>query len=139
MRNQLSLTALTGGEAMIATDTLATRADGLADLIEQKLGVRGKGLERKLRKAGRLLPRYVRREAAQIVAAQRLTAHPKLMMQTDPSALDRAFRQCERWLKTVDPAKRRRDKVLKFLGLNAMNMLVVTAAFVAYLVWSGHV
>ena len=131
--------ALTGGEAMIATETLATRADGLADLIEQKLGVRGKGLERKLHKAGRLLPRYVRREAAQIVAAQRLTAHPKLMMQTDPSALDRAFKHCERWLKAIDPAKRRRDKVLKFLGLNALNMLVIGAAFIAYLVWAGHV
>ena len=108
-------------------------------MIEQKLGVRGKGLERKLRKAGRLLPRYIRREAARIVDAQRLTAHPKLMMQTDPSALDRAFKQCERWLKTIDPAKRRRDKILKFIGLNAFNMLVVTAAFITYLVWAGHV
>jgi len=123
---------------MIASDTIATRADEIASLIETRLGVRGRGLDKKLKRAGRLMPRWVRREAAQLVQAQRLTGYPKLMMQTDPATLDSAYRKCETWLKSVDPGKRRKDRILSFLGTNAANFLMISGAFVAYLVWAGH-
>ena len=124
---------------MESYDTVTMRSDRLADLIEKRLGVRGRGLEAKLRKAGRLLPRWLRHEASRLVEAERLMAHPKLRMQTDPTTLDRAYRQCEKWLKAVDPAERRKGRVLAFLGVNAANLLIVSAAFIAYLVWAGYV
>lgn len=114
------------------------RSDRLAELIEERLGVRGRGLEAKLRRAGRLLPRWLRREASQLVKAERLMSHPKLMMQADPAALDRAFRHCETWLKTIDPAERRKSRMLGFLGVNAANLLIVAGLFIAYLVWAGY-
>ncbi len=114
------------------------RARRLATLIEERLGVRGRGLEVKLRRAGRSLPRYVRREAAQIVQAMQLSANPKLARQVDPSGIEKAFRKCESWLKTVDPKERRKDVILGFLGVNAFNLLVISGAFIVWLVWSGN-
>lgn len=124
---------------MSSSETAATRADRIAALIEERLGVRGQGLEEKLRRAGRLLPRRLRRDAAQLVEAERLMGHPKLMMQTDPGTLDKAFRDCESWLKSVDPAERRKSRILGFLGVNAANLLIVAGLFIAYLVWAGHI
>ena len=120
-------------------DLVAERSDHIAALIQSKLGVRGKTLESKLRRAGRSIPKWVHKEADQLVAAQRLMAHPKLMMQADPSQLDRAYQSCERWLKTVDPAKRRKDKMLKFLATNAFNLIAVAGLFVLTLSLTGHV
>ena len=123
---------------MTASQTLATRADELAELIEQQLGVRGRGLEEKLRKAGRLLPRWVQDEAKRLVQAQALAAHPKLAMQTDIPNLERGLRRCEKWLKSLDPSRKRKDRILGLVATNAANFLIVGGLFVAYLVWAGH-
>ncbi len=124
---------------MDVLDRLDDRADRLAALIEERLGVRGNGLEAKLNRAGRRLPRWVRREAGRLVEARRMAAHPKLMRRTDPDALDRAFGRCESWLRGIDPAERRKDRILGPLAVNAFNLLVVAGLFIAYLVWAGHV
>lgn len=123
---------------MNLSESIAEQSDRLALLIEERLGIRGDGLETKLRKAGRLLPRWLRQEASRLVAAQRLVKHPKLMRQADSMTLEKACKRCEKWLKSIDPAARRRARLLNFLALNAANLLLVTAMFVAYLVWSGR-
>ncbi|MCG6902721.1 MAG: hypothetical protein LJE68_08570 [Rhodobacter sp.] len=120
-------------------DSVEMRANRIASLIEERLGVRGQGLEAKLRRAGRLLPRWVRREAAQLAQAERLLGHPKLMMQTDPGALEKAYKHCESWLEQIDPAARRKERILGLLGVSAANLLIVAGLFITYLVWSGHV
>ncbi len=106
-------------------DEIRARSDALAELIEARLGVRGRGLGGKLRAAGRTLPRWVRREAGQLVEAEALLAHPKLRTQADPAALDQAYKRCERWLKSVDPGARRRAYWLNILTVNAFNLLVL--------------
>jgi len=114
------------------------RANLLAKLIEERLGIRGRGLEVKLRRAGRALPRYVRREAGKIADAVKLSANPKLMRQVDPMGIEAAFGKCERWLKSVDPKERRKDRILGFLAVNAFNLLAISGAFIAWAVWTGH-
>lgn len=123
---------------MSAETIVQDHANRLAALIEERLGVRGRGLEAKLHRAGRALPRHVRREADQIVQAMRLTANPKLARQVDASGIEAAFRKCEGWLKTVDPKERRKGAVLGFLGVNAFNLLAISGAFIAWMVWSGN-
>jgi hypothetical protein len=100
--------------------------------------VRGDGLETKLRRAGRLLPRWVRRDAALLVQAERVAGHPKLRMQIDASGLDAAYRHCDGWLRGVDPNERRKDRVLGLLAVNAFNLLLLTTGFIVWMVWSGH-
>jgi hypothetical protein len=123
---------------MVTAEYLDQRSDQLAQLIGERLGVRGKGLEAKLRHAGRLLPGWARREAARYVEAKQRMGHPRLMQQTDETALEAGYSRVEKWLKSVDPAERRKTRILGFLATNALNLLIITAAFIAWLVWSGH-
>ncbi len=64
--------------------------------------------------------------------------HPKLARQVDTASIEKAYRACERWLETVDPKERRKDRILSFLATNAFNLIVIFAAFVTWMVWTGH-
>ncbi len=123
---------------MLAVTTVEKHADQLADLIEERLGIRGRGLEVKLRRAGRAMPRYIRREATRIVQAKQLTANPKLMRQVDPSGIEAAYKKCETWLKSVNPNERRKGAALSLLATNAFNLLAIGGSFLAWAVWSGN-
>lgn len=119
-------------------DTRA-RSAALAHLMGARLGVGGRDLRTKLHRAGRDVPRWVRRAADEVLTAEQLQTHPKLRHRVDPERLERAHRAAERWLRGPDPAELRKTRILRFLGVNAANLLIVAAAFIAYLVWAGHV
>ena len=59
--------------------------DRVAGLMEERLGVRGKGLTEKLRRGGRLLPRGVRAQAQELAALSEKAQNPKLLVQIDPA------------------------------------------------------
>ena len=118
--------------------TVEERADRIARLIEERLRVRGRGLETKLRRAGRLIPKWVRQEAQTLVQAQHFSANPKLMKLIDPGQIDQAYTRCETWLKSVDPWERRKDRILGFLALNAFNLGVVSVGLLVTLRLTGH-
>ncbi|MEL7116553.1 MAG: hypothetical protein AAGP08_13385 [Pseudomonadota bacterium] len=120
-------------------ERIRKKSEHLADLIEARLRVRGKGLEAKLARAPRAMPKWVRREAMRFVEAERLLGHPKLMMQSDPEALGQAYRKCEAWLKSVDPSERRKSFWLGLLATNAFNLLLVGAALLVTLRLTGLV
>ncbi|MCX7645293.1 MAG: hypothetical protein N2Z62_08375 [Rhodobacteraceae bacterium] len=111
----------------------------LSVLLERKLGLRGGGLEAQVRRAGRLLPRRVRRAALEIAEAERREGNPRLARQTDPARVARAFAEVERHLKAVDPAARRTALVLGILGSIALGLLALFAAVVTVLVLRGLV
>ena len=113
-------------------------AAALAQLLHRKLGARGDGLEAKLRRAGRKLPRRIRRLALEIVAAEKLEAHPRLARQTDKAALARAFAAVAKHLDAIDLAERRRGLILGILGSVALALLTIFAALTAFLVWRGY-
>ena len=109
--------------------TASTRSDRLVEMIETKIGVKGRGLEEKLRRAGRRLPKRVRSDAMQLVEAERLMAHPKLAMKANTGGLDRAYRRCADWLNGVDRSEQRKSFWLGILAQNAFNVLFVAVAF----------
>ena len=123
---------------MAKTHSIQQRSSDLARLIEKRLGVGGgRGLEAKIKKAGRRMPRWVRREALQIVDAERMMGHPKLMMQAQAGGLDQAFQKCEAWLKSVDPSARRRAFWLNLLTVNVFNMIVLLGLVLVALKLTG--
>lgn len=122
---------------MDARTQLGKRTEELAELFEKRLGIRGRGFETKLRRAGREVPRAIRREARMLAEAERMAAHPKRRAQVDPDRVERAYRACRRWLETVDPAERRKDRVLSLLAVNAFNLALVATLLVVWLVQSG--
>lgn len=117
--------------------TYQDKANHIAELLETQLGVRGAGLEAKLQKAGRLLPRHVRREAAVLVAALKTQGNPRLARMVDGDRAVKSYKTCEKYLSGIDRTYRRRGQIISFLATNAFNMITVAALLIAVLVWRG--
>jgi len=115
--------------------TYQQRADELAAMIEQRLGVRGKGLERKLRRAGRLLPAHVQRDAQLLIQAVQSQASPKLSRMIDTAKVDRSAKAVAKHLDGINPTERKISRTVSFLSINAFNLLFIAAAVVAVMVW----
>jgi hypothetical protein len=114
-------------------------AEEVSELLGQKLGVRGRTLEDRLRRAGRRLPKKIQREAKVLVDAAALEGHPKLARQVDPQKAENAKRACVTWLETIDPAAKRRAAIWNFLAVNAAGILIAAAAVVVVLRWRGYI
>jgi len=115
--------------------TYEDQAAHISALLKDRLGVRGRDLESRLRRAGRLLPRDVRRDAQTLIDAVRLQANPKLARMVDEASVQRAFDNSETYLQSVDVSKRRTDRVIGVLATIAFHILVVGAIFLAVAVW----
>lgn len=110
-------------------------ADNIARLMEERLGVGGRGLPAKLRRAGRLLPRGRKRDAQAVADALPMADSPRLAKRIDHAQLEAAARRVAAYLEGIDPRKRRIDMALRILGGIAMGLLAATALFVGALVW----
>ncbi|WP_380057250.1 hypothetical protein ACFE33_04050 [Falsihalocynthiibacter sp. SS001] len=113
-------------------------ADDVAHHMKKKLSVGGAGLHKKLRRGGRLLPRYVRRDAETLIEAATLSEHPKLARIVDQSRVQRAHASCMRYLKKADNSDRRKGLWLGILGGVAWAFLIPAGAFITVLVWRGY-
>ncbi len=109
----------------------------LADKIASRIEVRGRTLGRAARKAGRELPRWVRRDIAYLQEAELWAGHPKLRAMVDTRRAGRAARRVSAWLDGIDPAERRKDRWLRLLAVIAFNFLLLVAAVIAVLAWRG--
>lgn len=113
--------------------------DRVAQLMEQKLGIRGKGLAVKLRRAGRLLPRQVRAAAQYLVQASDMANSPRLAMQVDDGQVAAAYDACLRHLSALPDANGWGGHMLASLRSIAFGLLVIGAGLIGYLVWRGYV
>lgn len=119
--------------------TIQQMADRVAQLLEDRLSIRGKGLAEKLHKAGRRLPRKVRAAGA-ILAEGAVTAqNPKLYLQLDHEALARAYDVCVRHLGPINAGDRRRGLLLNFAASVAFSTLVVAVVVLLVLRWRGFI
>lgn len=114
-------------------------AEEVRSLIEERLRVKAKTLEKALSKAGRLLPKWAQREGRYLSQAAHLMGHPKLRLMIDEAKVKKAHKLLVGHLKTIDPAERRKTRVLGTLGVISFNLILVTAALIGYLIWGGYV
>lgn len=113
------------------------RAERLAKLMGEKLDVGGQGLEAKLKRGGRKVPRAVREAGEQLLAAERMAANPKLARQIDDARIAAACDVAERILGRIDPMERRKTLAINWLAGNALNILLVAALALALIAWRG--
>jgi hypothetical protein len=114
-------------------------SDRISDLLEERLGVGGKGLDRKLRRGGRFLPRPVRAAAMQLAEASAMAQNPTLRARVDHVQASTAYDLCLRHLNAQGMARGWRDIALSAARGAAFAVLVSASLFVAYLVWRGYV
>lgn len=120
---------------MIDPQELHRKSETLSELLREKLGLRARSLSAQLEKAGRLLPRRLKRAKSVILKAERHAEHPKLALTVEPGAVDTAFADITVFLDEIDPADRRKGKILGWLGAVVFNLIVVLALLVGLLMW----
>ena len=108
---------------------------GLAD----KLRVRGRSLAVQVRKAGRRLPRAVRRDAVYLVQTVGLADNPKPARMIDMARAQAAHRNILQFLQTVDVAAERRGIALQIIASIALAILVTGILLLIVLVQRGFV
>lgn len=109
----------------------------VADMMKDRLNIRGKDLAEKLRHTGRLMPKRIKLEARVLAEAMALAENPKLSRMVDHERVEVAYNNCIAFLETVDVADRRRGVVLGILGSVVLAVLAVTVLVLAVLVWRG--
>ena len=109
----------------------------LKKLMRDKLGVRAGSFSVALRKAGRRLPRSMRRYGRELAIAEGLSEHPKLRNTLDKPRLDMAASRIREHLTGIDVSDRRKGYFLGVLGAIAFNILVIAAILMAILMWRG--
>lgn len=105
--------------------------------LRAKLGLRGKTLAAQLRKGGRLLPRYVRRDATYLAQILPLAANPKLVRMIDQAKARQAHRNVLAYLDTIDLAAQRRNAALNMVASIAFGLLATIVLTIAVLWWQG--
>lgn len=124
---------------MPEADAIKNQAEVLRALLEESYGMTAPTLESAVRRAGRRLPRTLRRKAAVVVEAEMLSGHPKLAPRVDGAAVQLAVRDITDHLKSYDLAEKRKTRLLNILAGVAFNILIVLVLFLCWLWWQKSV
>jgi hypothetical protein len=128
-----------GGKGMIDPKPFQDKTEELAHLLQDRLGIRGKTFSKRLRRAGRLLPRFARRAGGDVAQAEAMMGHPRLAALVDPDRFNRAATILGDHLKDIDPKERRKTRVLHLLASIVLNLALLGVAVYAVLRAVGHV
>lgn len=111
----------------------------ISALMQSQLRIRGKSLHVQMRRAGRLLPRGVRRDIGFLLEAAALGQNPKLARMINPEKVAQAHRNAVSFLQGVDPVEQRKTAILRFLAAVAFPLIVLFALVLYVLVQRGLV
>ena len=117
--------------------TIQQMADRVADLMEQKLRLRGNGLAEKTRKAGRLLPKKVRLAAQALAEASAMAQVPKLYLQMDAEKIAADYDICLKHLGAVQAGTRGKTLMVTMASGVAFSLLAVAVLVLVVVWWRG--
>lgn len=122
---------------MINTTTLNADIERLELLLAEKLGARRGTLARRAAKAGRGLPKWVRRDLEFLSNCGHIAGQPRLAATVDPKMIARAVERSERHLTAIDVKDRRIKLALGMAAGLIVNLLIFGAIVLAVLRWRG--
>lgn len=120
---------------MVMASQIEKQVADLETLIEERLKIRGRDLNTRVRKAGRLIPKRIQKELQLVIRAQGMLGHPKLRVMVNEAAVAKAHARATEWLESVDPWERRKDRLLTIAGSLAFSFLVICGAVIGVLYW----
>jgi hypothetical protein len=121
----------------MTAEDIQDRAREVSALMAARLGLRGPDLARQVGRAGRLMPRAIRREARYLAQAAALAQNPKLLRMLDPAKVSRAHALVTDFLRAQDPGQRRWTALIGMAGVIGFNLLVVAGLVLVWLAWRG--
>ncbi len=114
-------------------------ADRVAQMMQDRLSIRGRGLDGKLRHARGVMPKRVQAEAAYLARAAETARDPRMMARIDQARIVAAYQTCMDHLNAVGRAARVTSITLSIASSVAFRLLVVFGLLVWFLVWKGYV
>lgn len=120
-------------------DRLIAHVAEVRQLMDERLRLHGRSLEAQVRKAGRIVPRGLRREAQYLVHVEMLAQNPKLLRMIDPVKAARAHAALVAWLSGISRNEIVKTRLTSIGAVIALNLLLIGGAIVALLVWRGIV
>ena len=108
-------------------------------LMESHLRVRGQDLPTQMRRAGRLLPRWVRIELRYLADSEALSRNPKLARMVNPARVAQARERVTGYLAAIDPNARFKDRALEIGGSIGLGLFVILLGFVVLAAQTGLV
>lgn len=114
-------------------------SEELAQVMARQLRVRGGRLADVAARAAPRLPRHLRQEAQEIIAAQTLAEHPKLAHRIDHKRLKKAERKLRYFLDKQDPKAERRAEFLDRLAAIVFIVFVVILSAFLFALWRGYI
>ncbi len=111
--------------------------DRIFVLLGEKLGARGKTLEARFRKAGRLVPKRARDPIKVLIEAQRMAEDPNMLLRLDPEAVSYAYDQAVNALGELDRAAEKSRKRFNMAALISLQVILIAVAFIAVMRWRG--
>ena len=124
---------------MITDKDMAAKSRKLRGLLQEKLDVQGHDLRQSFGRAGRRLPRALRKRAEALMRAETLARNPRTARQVDAEALERDFEALRAYLVALDVGEMRKARLLSVAAAVAANLIVVAVLFVVWLWWRGYV
>ncbi|MBT0958761.1 hypothetical protein IV417_15330 [Alphaproteobacteria bacterium KMM 3653] len=124
---------------MAAKDISQINAE-LAELLKERLRIkRGTTFAQKLKIAGRLLPRRIRRDGAFLAQTEERVQNPRLRGQIDNAEVAKVAKRLRSHLMQIDPKDRLWGLFVSIAAPLAFNFLVIAGLLIAYLRWQGHI
>jgi len=113
-------------------------AERVAALMEERLGVGGRGLAAKLDRGGRQLPKKIRAEARLLAEAAGLAHQPKLTATLDHARVAAAYDACVKYLAPLGRGDRRRALFRGIAGQIVAGLILTFVLVVTVLVLRGY-
>lgn len=117
--------------------TIQQMAERVAELMQERLHVKGLGLSEKLRKGGRLLPRKVRQAAADLAQAAEMAQNPKLLLQLDEEKIAGNYDLCVKHLGGLNVWEKRKGMLIGLTTSLLFIVVTVAALVLGIMVWRG--
>ena len=117
-------------------DTAEAEIDAM---VSDKFNLKSGSLFKKLRKAGRRLPRGVAQDVAYLEEARKRTAHPRRRGQVDRKRVDGILHKQRKALDKVDVARDKSRERINWLGVLVINLVMFGVVYYALLKWLGAI
>lgn len=105
-------------------------AERVADMMEERFGVRNKDLSTKLRKGKRYLPRKVAAAAEELAGFAEKSKNPKLLVQIDQARVAAVYDICVRHLSGVKAGGRLKAILINVVATVAFGLLIMGVAVI---------